>query len=104
MCTTSKLPTVNFDTWRVNGQRMTRADHALLELFVERVGVAVSKHDLYLAWRGHVPTDRYGSLTTRALEQAVCRLRLKGVVLVNVWGFGWILPHDAIRVEEMRGG
>ena len=100
---------IDFDTWRVNGQRMTRADHALLGVFVQRIGVAVSKHDLYHAWRGHVPTDRYGVLTTRALDQAVFRLRAKGIVLLNIWGMGWVMPEGTVEVtggsrEEMRGG
>jgi hypothetical protein len=109
MSLTTTPPTVNFDTWRVNGHRMTRADHALLSVFVQRIGVAVSKHDLYVAWRGDVPTNRYGTLTTRALDQAICRLRRKGIVLLNVWSVGWVMPEGTVEVtggrrEETRGG
>jgi hypothetical protein len=94
--------TVSFDTWRIGSHRMTRADHALLGVFIQHIGVAVSKHDLYRAWRGGVPTNRYGQLTTRALDQAICRLRRKGIVLLNVWGVGWVMPEGAVKVTGAR--
>jgi DNA-binding response OmpR family regulator len=87
---------VNFVTWTLNGQRMSRSDHALLQVFVERAGEVVTKRELWNACWGSVPQNNYGRFTSRALEAAVSRLRRKGVPLVNIWGVGWLLPEDAV--------
>jgi DNA-binding response OmpR family regulator len=92
----TQVLSVNFSTWMLNGQRMSRSDHALLQVFVERVGEVVTKRELWHACWGSVPQNTYGRFTSRALEAAVSRLRRKGVPLVNIWGVGWLLPEDAI--------
>jgi hypothetical protein len=33
---------VNFSTWTLNGQRMSRSDHALLQVLVGRAGEVVT--------------------------------------------------------------
>jgi DNA-binding response OmpR family regulator len=76
---------------------VSRTDDALLAVFIERAGTVVTKRELWLALWGFVPQTDYGRLTSRALDQAVSRLRRKGVPLVNVWGVGWLLPEDALR-------
>lgn len=85
---------VNFATWTLNGQRMSRTDHALMQVFVERAGTVVTKRERSLACWGSVPQNRYGRMTSRAVDAAVSRLRQKGVLLINVWGVGWLLPED----------
>jgi hypothetical protein len=87
---------VNFATWTINGQRMSRSDHALLQVFIERAGTVVTKRELWPAFWGSVPHDDYGRLTSRAVDAAVSRLRRKGVPLINIWGVGWLLPEDAL--------
>ena len=44
------LMSVNFATWTLNGQRMSRSDHALLQVFVERTGEVVTKRELWNAF------------------------------------------------------
>ena len=88
---------VNFATWTLNGQRMSRSDHALLQVFIERAGTVVTKGELWIAFWGSVPKTDYGRFTSRALESAVSRLRRKGVPLINIWGVGWLLPEGAIE-------
>jgi DNA-binding response OmpR family regulator len=87
---------VDFSTWMLNGQRMSRSDHALLQVFVERADQVVTKRELWNAFWGSVPQNGYGRFTSRALEAAISRLRRKGVPLVNIWGVGWLLPADAL--------
>lgn len=84
---------VNFATWMLNRQRMSRTDHALMQVFVERAGTVVSKRELSLACWGSAPQNRYGRMTSRAVDAAVSRLRQKGVPLINIWGVGWLLPE-----------
>ena len=88
---------VNFATWTLNGQRMSRSDHALLEVFIERVGEVVTKRELWNAFWGSIPRNDYGRFTSRALDAAVSRLRRKGAPLINIWGVGWLLPEDAVE-------
>jgi DNA-binding response OmpR family regulator len=88
---------VNFAAWTINGQRMSRSDRALLQVFVERADEVVTKRELWLALWGSVPQTDYGRLTSRALDTAVSRLRRKGVPLVNVWGVGWLLPEAVLQ-------
>ena len=92
---------VNFATWTINGQRMSRSDHALLQVFIERAGTVVTKRELWLAFWGSVPQNDYGRLTSRAVDAAVSRLRRKGVPLVNIWGVGWLLPEDPLDATSM---
>lgn len=92
---------VNFATWMLNGQRMSRSDYALIQLFVERAGEVVTKRELWKAGWGSVPQNNYGRFTSRALEAAVSRLRRKGVPLVNIWGVGWLLPEGAVVAERL---
>jgi DNA-binding response OmpR family regulator len=90
---------VNFATWTLNGQRMSRTDHALLQVFVEHAGEVVTKRELSLACWGSVPQNQYGRMTSRAVDAAVSRIRQKGVPLVNIWGVGWLLPEGAVNSE-----
>jgi DNA-binding response OmpR family regulator len=92
------MTTINFDTWRIGDERMSLGDRRLLEVFVSRAGVAVSKRDLYRAWYGGVPQNNYGRLTSRAVETRVSRLRRKGVPLENIWGFGYRLAAEDLDV------
>ena len=55
---------VNFATWMLNGQRMSRSDHALLRVFVERAGEVVTKRELWNACWGAVPQNNYGRFTS----------------------------------------
>ena len=87
---------VNFATWTLNGQRMSRSDHVLLQVFIERAGEVVTKRELWNAWWGSIPQNDYGRFTSRALESAVSRLRRKGVPLINIWGVGWLLPEETL--------
>lgn len=93
--------TVNFATWTLNGQRMSRTDHALMRVFVDRAGTVVSKRELSLACWGSVPQNRYGRMTSRAVDAAVSRLRQKGVPLINIWGVGWLLPEGTAMRKEV---
>lgn len=93
---------VNFVTWMLNGQRMSRSDYALLQVLVERAGEVVTKRELWNACWGSVPQNNYGRLTSRALEAAVSRLRRKGVPLVNIWGVGWLLPQTALETGTVE--
>jgi DNA-binding response OmpR family regulator len=92
---------VNFASWTIDGQRMSRSDHALLQVFVERVGEVVTKRELWDAWWGTIPQNDYGRFTSRALDANVARLRRKGVPLINVWGVGWLLPEGAVVAERL---
>jgi DNA-binding response OmpR family regulator len=93
----SRVICVCFAAWTVNGQRMSRSDHALLRVFVERSGEVVTKRELWNAFWGSIPQDDYGHFTSRALDSAVSRLRRKGVPLINIWGVGWLLPEGAVK-------
>jgi DNA-binding response OmpR family regulator len=95
-----RVVSVDFATWSLNGQRMSRTDHALMQVFVERTGEVVTKRELSLACWGSVPQNRYGRMTSRAVDAAVSRLRQKGVPLVNIWGVGWLLPEGAVDADR----
>ena len=94
---------VNFATWTLNGHRMSRSDHALLQVFIARAGEVVTKRELWNAFWGSVPQNDYGRFTSRALEAAVSRLRRKGVPLINIWGVGWLMPKDAVHPQTPAG-
>jgi DNA-binding response OmpR family regulator len=98
---TTPVVFVDFASWTINGQRMSRSDHALLRVFVERAGEVVTKRDLWFALWGYHPQNDYGRETSRALVGAVSRLRRKGVPLVNIWGVGWLLPEDGVVAERL---
>ena len=93
---------VNFATRTLPGQRMSRTDYALMQVFIERAGTVVTKRELCLAGWGSVPQNDYGRLTSRAVDAAVARLRRKGVPLVNIWGVGWLLPDRLIQRHVAR--